>query len=263
MGQYFMWLNPIKGEYIEPFDFDQGSKRRESAWVGSAILDSLYTLMANDWKGDPIVWIGDYVELNNEKNSTLMITEKICGPSPYEYANLHFKDVSCQFSNCSKKDVVEGVFHKEVLMTYGMSEDEINHYFVKCRSYDEPCESPLYECEPPSLEWDFQDYIQYMIAYLENKGMFSRKAEKFHLLINDTKKEFVDFRPIISESEKKYNPFPVLMIKENNSKDPTNDLASEYCGIWLGDTIRVSNDICEVPTNYMDASNKYSWEEDI
>ncbi|MDO4870452.1 MAG: hypothetical protein Q4A65_09245 [Bacillota bacterium] len=187
MGQYFMWLNPVKGEYIDPFDFHHGGKRRESAWVGCKILDALFTLMSNEWKGDPIVWIGDdYARLHDENNPVLRITERICGSEPYDYAIDHFKNVSCQFSNCDKSNVVTEEFHIDTLKKYGLEKEEINRYFDRC---DETYGTSYYECKHPD---NYEESVQFLADYLEKKGMFNREANSYHLIINNTKKEYID-----------------------------------------------------------------------
>ena len=254
MGQYFMWLNPVKGEYMEPIDFDHGSKRRESSWVRCGLLDALFTLMANEWKGDPIVWIGDdYTELHNETNPTLKITETICGSEPYDYSINCFKNVSCQFSNCDKNDVVTNVFHIDILKKYGLTEDEICRYFDNNKLYG----ASFYEIKDQD---QFEEFAQFMVGFLEGKDMFTREANSFRLIINTTKKEFINTDNIISDKGYKYNPFPTLMIKEDGRNGLFERSEDDYCGTWLGDEIHISNDISDVPNDYINVSNKYTWE---
>ena len=260
MGQYFMWLNPVKGEYIQPVDFDHGSKRRESSWVGCELLDALFTLMASDWKEDPIVWIGDdYTELHNESNPTLQITEKICGSEPFDYAISVFKNVSCQFSSCDKRDVVTNAFHIEILKKYGLDEDDISQYFDSCCEKYGPFSygNSFYEIK---YKDNFEEFAQFMAGYLEDKGMFARKANSYHLIINCTKKEFINTENIIPDNGYRYNPFPALMIKEDGRYRLREHSENDCCGKWLGDEIHISNDISDVPDDFIEVSNKYTWE---
>ena len=256
MGQYFMWLNPVKGEYIDSFDFHHGGKRRESAWVGCEMLDTLFTLMSDEWKGDSVVWIGDdYARLCNEKNPALRTTERICGPEPYDYAIDHFKNVSCQFSNCYKSRVVTEEFHIDILKKYGLEEEEIYRYFNRC---DETYGPSYYECKHLH---NYEETVQFLVDFLEKRGMFSRKANSYRLIINKTKKEYIDTDNIIpNDNGFQYNPFPALMIKEDDSFDSYEYPEDNYCGTWLGDEIVVSNDSYDVLEEYVEISNKYIWE---
>ena len=256
MGQYFMWLNAVKGEYIEPIDFDLGNKRRESSWVGCEMLDVLFTLMSDDWENDPIVWIGDdYTSLKNETNLTLATVEKICGSNPYDYAIEHFKNVSCQFHSCDKYGFIPNAFHIDTLKMYGVDNEDLNRYFERCDDLD----SPLYY-RIKYLE-NFESFKRFMVSYLEEKDMFSRMTMNYHLIINDTKKEFIDTDRIIpDENGYRYNPFPALMIKEDGRYNLYEHTEDDYCGSWLGDKIHISNDIGEVPEFYKDVSNYYTWE---
>ncbi len=251
-----MWLNPVKGEFMEPIDFDHGSKRRESSWVGCELLNALFTLMDSDWKDDPIVWIGDdYTVLHNESNPTLRITEMICGAEPYDYAIDAFKNVSCQFSNCDRRDVVTNVFHVDTLKRYGLDEEDLNRYFNRC---DESYGTSYYEIKYVD---SFEESAQFMVDYLGEKGMFARKANSYHLIINNTKKEFIDTDNIVAnDNGYRYNPFPALMIKEDGRYRLREHSEDDYCGIWLGDEIRISNDSSDVPDYYEEVSNKYTWE---
>ena len=51
MGEYFIWVNVDKKEYIDPYDFDYGNKFREYMTRQSEVLCALYALLASDWKG--------------------------------------------------------------------------------------------------------------------------------------------------------------------------------------------------------------------
>lgn len=59
MGEYFIWINTDKKEYLDPYDFDYGNKFWESMTRQSEVLCALYALLDSDWKGCRIGWIGD------------------------------------------------------------------------------------------------------------------------------------------------------------------------------------------------------------
>ena len=72
MGEYFDWVNVDKKEYISPYDFDLGNKRTESCCRGSSLLNALYELLSSDWKGDHILFLGDYALVpEDSQNATL------------------------------------------------------------------------------------------------------------------------------------------------------------------------------------------------
>ena len=59
MGEYYNWVNIDKKEYISPHDFDYGNKLWESMNKDSAPLHALHVLLANEWRGDRVLWLGD------------------------------------------------------------------------------------------------------------------------------------------------------------------------------------------------------------
>ena len=67
MGEYYQWVNVDKKEYISPVDFGYGSKRWQTLHVGNDFLCALYKLLATDWAGDHIIWLGkeeiSYIQL--------------------------------------------------------------------------------------------------------------------------------------------------------------------------------------------------------
>lgn len=59
MGEYFNWVNVDKKEYLCPSDFDLGSKQLESVYRGNPLLAALHTLLADEWNGNHILFLGD------------------------------------------------------------------------------------------------------------------------------------------------------------------------------------------------------------
>ena len=72
MGQYFGWVNVDKHEFIEPIDFDLGSKWAESLHWGNPLLKALYALLSEEWKGDHIVFLGDQYEIPADETNPLL-----------------------------------------------------------------------------------------------------------------------------------------------------------------------------------------------
>ena len=68
MGEYFMWANPKKKEWIEADVFSEfGFTLSIASELGNRYTDAACTLMAGPWRGDPVLFIGDY--FNPEKES--------------------------------------------------------------------------------------------------------------------------------------------------------------------------------------------------
>ena len=59
MGEYFDWVNVDKKEYLCPVDFDLGSKLHESMFKENDLLRALRELLAAEWKGCRVLFLGD------------------------------------------------------------------------------------------------------------------------------------------------------------------------------------------------------------
>ncbi len=62
MGQYFMWINFDKRQYLDDDMFPDGLKATESAYVGSPKTDAAATLLGTIWRGDLVVFAGEYLD---------------------------------------------------------------------------------------------------------------------------------------------------------------------------------------------------------
>ena len=60
MGQYYSAVNIDKKEYLSPGDYNTFNKLMEHSYVGNEFVDAGVNLLAKEWKGDRIVWAGDY-----------------------------------------------------------------------------------------------------------------------------------------------------------------------------------------------------------
>ena len=93
MGEYFKWVNPRKREWIddEPFD-DYGFMLSIASYLGNRYTDAACTLIAGPWRGDPVMYIGDY--FTPEEGSPIA---GLFGGYPYEDALDNFRNVSGSF----------------------------------------------------------------------------------------------------------------------------------------------------------------------
>ncbi len=63
MGEYFTWVNPKKGEWIDHEPFSEcGFVFNVAACLGDRYTDAACTLLAGPWRGDPVMFVGDYFD---------------------------------------------------------------------------------------------------------------------------------------------------------------------------------------------------------
>jgi hypothetical protein len=79
MGQYYIPSNIDKNEFLRSYDFDNGAKLMESAWIGNRLIGNVMVRLADEtiikaskkiasipfagtWANDRIVWAGDYMD---------------------------------------------------------------------------------------------------------------------------------------------------------------------------------------------------------
>lgn len=110
MGQYFMPFNLDKMQRIYPIRFGGGLKLTETCYVGNAYQEALSWLLANDWKGDCVVYCGDYAD--DPSGTSYSALRKTCDQhridtTPWGVEE-RFEDVSSNFST-AEREVFEPV----------------------------------------------------------------------------------------------------------------------------------------------------------
>ncbi len=66
MGQYFNWVNFDKREYIDTAPWPNGQKLVECTYLGCEETDAALTMLAGEWAGDLVAFMGDYCHFENE-----------------------------------------------------------------------------------------------------------------------------------------------------------------------------------------------------
>lgn len=205
MGQYYDWINLDKKEYICPSDFSYGNKLYESSWSWNPVLTALYELLDSDWKGDDIIFLGDYAEVEDIDNPALnKLFDQFCEHKGEGLVEIY--DYELEYYKC-----ISGLFKA--------AEDEVR-----------------YEIEWMVENDDFE-FNQYRVDKRDPyKGLFERDGKQFRYTINDTKKEFFNIEETQSYERDgivfHYNPLHILLCYARYVEP----------GAWLGDNIRVSND---------------------
>lgn len=229
MGEYYIWANVSKKQYICPCDFRYGNKYMESSWNNNDFLKVLYALLDSDWAGDQIIWIGDETE----------ITEENINP------------------------VVAEIYRQE----YGMTDqiirtapgfDAMDMYQNLCKYFVEAKEEVSEEIELMKKNNDFSSNIFDVDPVHPYEGLFLRKGKSFIYSVNETKHEFYnqtmtrqtdyyDGKAHVAELD----PLPCLM--------GWGRAAHGKClGKWIGDIISVS-DIKPDEHKYTDITSYDFW----
>ena len=98
MGQYFFWVNPASHEWIDCDPFDSyGFLASLSDRCGNRYTDAACTLMEGRWRGDPVVYLGDYCDLRADDPRAAMLGA-LFGEYPYDAVMDGFEDVSGLFA---------------------------------------------------------------------------------------------------------------------------------------------------------------------
>lgn len=97
-GQYYIWANPDKREYIddEPFG-DSGFALGCSTAVAQPMTDAACTMIAGPWHGDTVIYVGDYwTEDSYDDERSRRLFAKFDG-YPYEDILSRFGNVTGRF----------------------------------------------------------------------------------------------------------------------------------------------------------------------
>ena len=74
MGQYYKFINIDKKEKCDKNKFPL--KLTEHSYVGNGYCNDILTLLSNKWKGDRVIHVGDYADMNDE-TTTQEVAKKI------------------------------------------------------------------------------------------------------------------------------------------------------------------------------------------
>lgn len=208
MGEYYDWVNIDKKEYICPGDFGLGNKLHESVWAGNGLLGALYSLMADEWKDDLLIFLGDEGQISEHDENLAL--QKYFAQYKHEtqagyifsYAYIdEYKDIAGIFKES------EPVVREEIQTMIEYNDFDHNYYNVD-----------------PSKPFE---------------GLFIRESQFFRYRINHSKRVFFDIHKchFTSTAEKRdiwIDPLPLLMAFGRT-------VAGGIEGLWLGDRIAVSD----------------------
>ena len=98
MGQYYTFVNLDKSERIYSHAFGSGLKLMESCYVGNDYMEAASHLLAGPWKGDRVLYCGDYA-WDDPSGSAGDRLHELSDRDPYEFAE-ECKDISTRFAAC-------------------------------------------------------------------------------------------------------------------------------------------------------------------
>ena len=216
MGEYYVWANPERREYIDPYSFDYGSKLYNSCQRDGFVLRALRDLLKKEWKGCRFFWMGDGAELPEDIAPELFLVFKEhcneCHGYMFDAVCTFYKNMSGLYKGSEK-----------------MVTEEIN-LFLKDIAERKNSE--------PDKYWMRNEFG----INLKNPfdGLFLREGIDAKYIVNYTKKVCYSFEgtKILQENgdENDYaDPLPMLM-KYGRSTNP---------GTWLGDVIGVADELPE------------------
>ena len=224
MGEYFNWVNVDKREYLCPGDFDLGNKLYESAGANNALLQALCALLTDDWRGDRLIWLGDYAEI------------------PADTENAALKCLASQ--------------HAAWLEAEGVSEPVDT--FIMCAYRNV---SALFrEAEKkvrPKITWmiehgDFSGDEFKVNPADPFRGLFVRSVKHCRYVVNRGRGEFLDQEHDRSEAgcagRRRSSYLPILFAYGETVDEP-------YAGLWIGDRVELRAD--PPPDGYKDMSGVY------
>lgn len=212
MGEYFDWVNVNKREYISPGDFDYDNRFHGSLHKSNPVLRALHELLSERWKGDPVVFLGDEVNIPKDTPYGLLHILLVQAGTDhyYDFICENYRNVSCLFRD-AEKEVREGISNYIYDIKDRGSFEYANEYGIDIRR-------PF-------------------------AGLFSLKGRTFPYIINHTKGVYYS----LSETPILYqdggvcdyaDPLPILL-GYGRTAEP---------GLWLGDAVGVSDEISSACT---------------
>ncbi len=97
MSEYFKWVNPKRKEWIDYDPFDGcGFMLGIASFLGNRYTDAVCTLMAGPWRGDPVMYVGDYYTPDAESK-----IGKLFDGYPMDDVTENFRNVGGLFT-CAK-----------------------------------------------------------------------------------------------------------------------------------------------------------------
>lgn len=192
MGQYFEWVNYDKREIIMTDPWPNGQKLRQCAYIGCPETDAALTMLAGDWAGDLVVFLGDNARFKDETHPGRREVERRLGGVISDDYTYDFTDI------CGRFDYVRD--HPKI------------RHFVE---YDDGS----YDMVPYDGPYDVEIH-QFRYAVNESKKEYVDRYRTAVRYIDKDTGEIV-----------RYDPFPELMCSETGGlEDPGHEIEGLWFG---------------------------------
>lgn len=90
MGEYFNWVNFDKQEWLDGGMWHNAPSLRGRCYTGIEENEALLTLLATRWKGDVVVFLGDYANFTDDDNECCRHLQGLLEQRGYGYAACDF-----------------------------------------------------------------------------------------------------------------------------------------------------------------------------
>jgi len=106
MGQYFLWYNCDKNQYLDAGDSDDSVKINGYLHKDCTATGAMMTLLASDWKGDRIVLEGDYDSNENHIPFVESVRDK-CKDVIWDYAVSYGENMAKYFKGAMLQEIMD------------------------------------------------------------------------------------------------------------------------------------------------------------
>lgn len=214
MSEYFNWVNIDKKEYLCPADFDLGPKQHESVTRDNDLLAALHTLLANEWNGDRILFLGNECPVPEHPDCEALC---ILDADTKMHDTGHYYDTVVEtYRN------VSGLFREAET---GVRK-YIQYYLDDLHNYNSGERAEL-----PVNEYGINSVRPF-------DGLFTKEGTTFPYIINYTKKVYYSFAHthiLFQDHSESINHDPLPLLLEYGRR--------VNFGVWVGNRIGVSDTI--------------------
>ena len=107
MGQYFLWFNWDKNQFLDADYFDMPVKLNGYLHKDCITTGAMMTLLASDWKGDRIFLAGDYDSNENHIPFIDVVMKQCDDDTPWNYALSYGENMAKYFAGANIKEILD------------------------------------------------------------------------------------------------------------------------------------------------------------
>lgn len=225
MGQYYKPVSLDRKQWLYSHSYDSGLKLMEHSWMRNDFVRAVVGLLipGGSWHKTRIVWGGDYAD------NGAHITKRV-QKSYKKWYRTHIRNTTAEYPDQGIPNLYDlGMDARETVKVEGV------------------------ENKVKALKWDFMKVRRWWLRWLERKQLSPKwafmevhpatltdaEAERFHFIVNHTKKEFVNLNTVPDNDGWSVHPLPLLTCSGNGrgGGDYCAEAGIEYVGTWAGNVI--------------------------